>query len=141
MNVSPPVKLRYEKDDAFGSLTRGLLKVLVNQVGKGYYIERPVLEHFWHGLCLPEEELLKFLSLARMLYWNKIHWLKLFCIMVGSINQDFHETVYNLCELLSDEPEGGSAAVPLWLFRECYKFLAELDCSQEQTFFDGRRVL
>lgn len=61
--------------------------------------------------------------------------------MVGSINQNFHETIYNLCELLSDEPEGGSAAVPLWLFRECYKYLAELDCSHEQTFFDGRKVL
>lgn len=46
-----------------------------------------------------------------------------------------------LCELLTDEPEGGSSPVPLWLFRECYKHIAELDCSEEQTFFDGRKIL
>ena len=46
-----------------------------------------------------------------------------------------------LCELLTDEPEGGSSPVPLWLFRECFKYIAELDCSEEQTFFDGKKVL
>lgn len=46
-----------------------------------------------------------------------------------------------LCELLTDEPEGGSSPVPLWLFRECFKYLAELDCNDEQTFFDGRKIM
>ena len=41
---------------------------------------------------------------------------------------------------LTDEPEGGSSPVPLWLFRECFKYLAEIDCSEEQTFFDGKKL-
>lgn len=58
-----------------------------------------------------------------------------------STEQNLHETVNMLCELLTDEPEGGSSPVPLWLFSECLKYLAELDCSQEQTLFDGRKVM
>jgi hypothetical protein len=46
-----------------------------------------------------------------------------------------------LFELLTDEPEGGASPVPLWIVRECLQFLARLDCSEEQTFFDGRKVL
>lgn len=46
-----------------------------------------------------------------------------------------------LFEILTDECEGGSSPIPIWLFRECFKYLAELDCSTEQTFFDGRKVL
>ena len=96
-----------------------------------------------------------------MLYWPQVHWLKLMAVMVGSINQvrffsatqwctliflvwtsqSFPETVKMLCELLTDEPEGGSSPVPLWLIRECFKYLSELDCSQEQTFFDGKKVM
>lgn len=94
-----------------------------------------------------------------MLYWPQVHWLKLMAVMVGSINQvsrssffrlkmktfsqlqNIHETTKMLCELLTDEPEGGSSPVPLWLFRECFKFLAELNCNDEQTFFDGKKFM
>lgn len=34
-----------------------------------------------------QEELLKFLSLARMLYWPQVHWLKILSIMTGSITK------------------------------------------------------
>lgn len=57
------------------------------------------------------------------------------------MKQNLHDTVNMLCELLTDEPEGGSSPVPFWLFRECFKYLSELDCSVEQTFFDGKKVL
>lgn len=46
-----------------------------------------------------------------------------------------------LCELLTNEPEGGPNPIPMWMFRECYVFLAELDCSSEQIFVDGRKVI
>lgn len=45
-----------------------------------------MLEKIWEGLCLPEEELFKYLSLCRMYTWTQIHWLKLFSVMVGSMN-------------------------------------------------------
>ncbi|KAG5670185.1 hypothetical protein PVAND_000465 [Polypedilum vanderplanki] len=166
MDILPPVKHRYELENSFGcQLTKGYMKVLMSQLGKGYFVSRDILEHRWSELCLPEvrntilpffcyllinfanldngkkDELLKFLSLTRMLYWPQVHWLKILSVMVGSINQNFHETVMMLFELLTDEPEGGASPVPLWLIRECLKYLAKLDCSDEQTFFDGRKML
>lgn len=33
-----------------------------------------------------KDELLKFLSLCRMLHWPQVHWLKVFAVMVGSLN-------------------------------------------------------
>lgn len=33
-----------------------------------------------------QDELLSFLSLTRMLHWPQVHWLKLFAVMVGSLN-------------------------------------------------------
>lgn len=38
-----------------------------------------------------------------------------------------------VCELLTEEPEGGSAMIPLLTFLNLYVFLAELDCSGECT--------
>lgn len=46
-----------------------------------------------------------------------------------------------ICDLLTDNPDGGSSPVPSWLFRECFSFIAELDCSEELNFQDGRKIL
>lgn len=46
-----------------------------------------------------------------------------------------------LCELLTTEPEGGPNPIPMWMFRECYVFIAELECGSEQSFVDGRKVI
>jgi hypothetical protein len=46
-----------------------------------------------------------------------------------------------LCELLTDELDGGLAYVPLWMFKVCYQFIAALDCANVQEFYDGRKVL
>lgn len=36
-------------------------------------------------LCV-KDELMSFLSLCRMLDWPQIHWLKLFAVLVGTLN-------------------------------------------------------
>lgn len=46
-----------------------------------------------------------------------------------------------LCELLTDELEGGPDPIPLWIFAICYLHLAELDCSERQQFENGQKVL
>lgn len=38
-----------------------------------------------------------------------------------------------VCELLTEEPEGGSAMIPLRTFVRLYEYLAKLDCSGECT--------
>lgn len=38
-----------------------------------------------------------------------------------------------ICELLTEEPEGGSSMIIAGIFNDLYKFLAELDCSVERS--------
>lgn len=37
-----------------------------------------------------------------------------------------------ICEILTEEPEGGSATIPLEVFMDLYRFLAEIDASEPQ---------
>ena len=46
-----------------------------------------------------------------------------------------------ICELLTNAPDGGPNPIPMWMFRECYVFIAELDGQNEQEFRNGQRVL
>lgn len=46
-----------------------------------------------------------------------------------------------LCELLTEGPDGGPSPIPMWMIRELYTFLAELDCSVEQHFIGGRKIM
>ncbi|XP_076679549.1 uncharacterized protein LOC143374886 [Andrena cerasifolii] len=45
--------------------------------------------------------------------------------------QNLFQTMIYVCELLTEEPEGGSAMIPLRTFLRLYRYLAELDCSGE----------
>lgn len=40
------------------------------------------------------------------------------------------------CEIITEEPEGGSAMVPLEVFLDVYKFLAAIDASHAQTLIN-----
>lgn len=44
-----------------------------------------------------------------------------------------------LCELFSNEPEGGSASISSDLFVDLYTFLAVMDASKENKFYDGSK--
>lgn len=41
-----------------------------------------------------------------------------------------------VCEILTEEPEGGSATVPVEVFCDVYRFLAEIDASEPQTLYN-----
>ncbi|XP_055905997.1 uncharacterized protein LOC129941398 [Eupeodes corollae] len=140
-NAPPPAKIRLERACRQGSITKGYLKVLVAQVGKGFFISRCLLQERWKALCLDEDDLLKYLSLCRMLNWPQVHWLKVLAVMIGSLNETPNDTMVMLCELLTDDMDGGLARIPFWMFKICYTFVAKLDCSQEQCFVNGQLVL
>ncbi|XP_055850876.1 uncharacterized protein LOC129915390 isoform X1 [Episyrphus balteatus] len=140
-NAPPPAKIRLERACRQGSITKGYLKVLVAQVGKGFFISRCLLQERWKALCLDEDDLLKYLSLCRMLNWPQVHWLKVLAVMIGSLNESPNDTMVMLCELLTDDMDGGLARIPYWMFKICYTFVAKLECSQEQCFVNGQLVL
>lgn len=56
MNVSPPVKARYEKNNTEGSITRGYLKVLISQVISICFtlLLIPKLVYSWNALQIVE---------------------------------------------------------------------------------------
>lgn len=44
-----------------------------------------------------------------------------------------------LCESLTKEPDGGSAAIPVMDFIEMYRFLARTDASEDVKYLNGYR--
>uniref|UniRef100_A0A8W7M4P0 Uncharacterized protein n=1 Tax=Anopheles arabiensis TaxID=7173 RepID=A0A8W7M4P0_ANOAR len=141
LSVQPPVKSRYEPAGHFRQLTTGIVRVLIDQLGKGYYVHKKILLEKWEGLCLPEEDLLNVLSLLRMLNWSQLHWLKIIAVFIGQLCKNFTKTTEMICEMLTEDPDGGAASMPFWMFRECFLALADLDCSSVQKFVNGRKVL
>ncbi|XP_035901908.1 uncharacterized protein LOC118507491 [Anopheles stephensi] len=141
LSVQPPVKSRYEPPERRGTLTAGIVRVLIDQLGKGYYVHKRILLEKWEGLCLPEEDLLNVLSLLRMLNWSQLHWLKIVAVFIGQLCKDFARTAEMICEMLTEDPEGGAASIPFWMFRECFLAVADLDCGSAQKFVNGRKVL
>ncbi|XP_061498643.1 uncharacterized protein LOC11175659 [Anopheles gambiae] len=141
LSVQPPVKSRYEPAGHFRQLTTGIVRVLIDQLGKGYYVHKKILLEKWEGLCLPEEDLLNVLSLLRMLNWSQLHWLKIIAVFIGQLCKNFTKTTEMICEMLTEDPDGGAASIPFWMFRECFLALADLDCSSVQKFVNGRKVL
>lgn len=41
-----------------------------------------------------------------------------------------------ICEILTEEPEGGSSTIPLEIFISLYKYLAKIDASKPQTLLN-----
>lgn len=152
-NVQPPTKSRFEGNLQEGHLTKEFLKTLVKQIGKGYFVDRDLLQMRWKGLGLPQEELFVLLVASGMLDWDVVHWLKLVAVMAASISevflfvrswilsrdfmdfyflQNFESSIILMCETLSEDAEGGPSSVPLWMFNVGYTFLASLDGSVER---------
>lgn len=44
-----------------------------------------------------------------------------------------------LCETLTHEPDGGSAAIPVQDFLVMYRFLAAMDASKDVKYLNGYR--
>lgn len=55
--------------------------------------------------------------------------------------QNLLETMVYVCELLTREPEGGSAMIPLRMFLNLYGYLADLDCSGNVRYYDVEAML
>lgn len=50
-----------------------------------------------------------------------------------NVLQDLTHSMILICEIFTEEPEGGSAMIPVDVFVEVYKFLALIDASKEQV--------
>ncbi|XP_032807684.1 ropporin-1-like protein isoform X1 [Petromyzon marinus] len=124
-----PVKERLEmpvatqRDDT--GLTPGLLRTLHTQMDSNEWVAREVLEERWVALCLPVEQLSSLLALGS--FGPNVEWIKFFALACSSLGGTLARALQHACELLSTDPEGGAARVPVKVFEQLYSYLAEVD--------------
>nr|XP_031844399.1 uncharacterized protein LOC116432138 [Nomia melanderi] len=130
----PPVKdrLEYPPFEHPTGITPGYLRTLLNAFGPVEKISTRTLLERWQGMALPEASLYRILLVGRFECKAECHFYKFLAIACGFLGKDLLETMIYVCELLTEEPEGGSAMIPATTFLRLYGYLAELDCSGER---------
>lgn len=138
----PPVKLRLEYPvySTEGGLTRGCLKVLAHQLSGMVEIPTSTLRQAWNGFCLDYMELQRILCLCEV-YQRKDHvpFFNFLAVAGGMLTKCLTHTMILLCESLTKEPDGGSAAIPVEDFITMYKYLALIDASKDVQYHNGHR--
>lgn len=136
----PPVKKRLEcppVESQFG-LSPGYLRVLLKQIGFLNSVSVEMLRDKWQGICLDENTLNELLKLGG--FTENVDWLKFIAIAAGHLTNSLTQTMYLICELLTEEPEGGSDMIPFETFKELYAYLAQMNCGPrkgEEEASDG----
>ncbi|KAG8226411.1 hypothetical protein J437_LFUL012507 [Ladona fulva] len=126
----PPVKerLEYPPVATKSGLSPGFLRVLIKQVGKEGNVDVDKLKNLWSGLCLDPSALREMLQLCGCIESHPVDWLTLVAVATAHLNENLLQTMNMLCELLTEEPEGGCASIPIDTFKHLYLMLAEMDC-------------
>ncbi|KAJ8706327.1 hypothetical protein PYW08_010953 [Mythimna loreyi] len=138
----PPVKLRLEYPiySTEGGLTRGCLKVLAHQLYPMKEIPLFVLKQAWQGFCLDRIELKRILCLCEVyLREETVPFFHFLSVAGGMLTKCLTHTMILLCESLTKEPDGGSAAIPVEEFLKMYRYLAVLDASKDVQYLNGYR--
>ncbi|XP_053570565.1 ropporin-1-like protein [Bombina bombina] len=130
-----PAKERFEmpmgtqKSDT--DLTLGLLKVLHKQLSSEIFVSNALLKQKWIDLCLPQGELKNILELDN--FGNEVEWLKFLALGCSALGSSIQVTLKHVCEILTDDPEGGAARIPFETFSNLYKYLAKIDGEISQS--------
>ncbi|XP_022824174.1 uncharacterized protein LOC111354806 isoform X1 [Spodoptera litura] len=138
----PPVKLRLEYPiySTEGGLTRGCLKVLAHQLYGMSEIPTATLRQAWNGFCLDFMELQRILCLCEVhLRKDHVPFFHFLAVAGGMLTKCLTHTMILLCESLTKEPDGGSAAIPVEEFLTMYKYLALIDASKDVQYHNGYR--
>ncbi|XP_023936990.1 ropporin-1-like protein [Bicyclus anynana] len=141
-NRPPPVKLRLEYPiySTEGGLTRGCLKVLANQLARMTEIPLPVVRRAWRGFCLDPNELKRIFCLCEVyMREDSVPFLRFIAVAGGLLTKTLTHTMILLCEMLTKEPDGGSAAIPVTDFLAMYQYLARVDASKDVKYLNGYR--
>ncbi|KAF9414659.1 hypothetical protein HW555_007520, partial [Spodoptera exigua] len=138
----PPVKLRLEYPiySTEGGLTRGCLKVLAHQLYGMSDIPLSTLKQAWNGFCLDSMELQRILCLCEVYHrQDDVPYLHFLAVAGGMLTKCLTHTMILLCESLTKEPDGGSAAIPVEEFLAMYLYLAKMDASKDVQYHNGFR--
>jgi len=125
----PPMKLRLEfppPAETQNGLTQGYLKALHQQFEERSSVSADDIRDVWQSLCLLRQAL-DDLLLAGGFDDEKIDWLQFLALAAGTLEKDLTGTMRMVCEIITKEPDGGSAAIPYPTFERIYKYLASAD--------------
>ncbi|EFA05212.1 uncharacterized protein LOC103313297 [Tribolium castaneum] len=135
LNIPPPVKPRLEYPiprDHHG-LTPGWLRALLYQMAGHQTVTFKTLWDRWIGACLQHPNLIQILVLGGFDDNQAVPWLRFIALCAAHLTDSLTQTMILICEILTEEPEGGSAMIPLSTFLDLYEFLARIDASLPQT--------
>ncbi|KAJ8917368.1 hypothetical protein NQ315_002392 [Exocentrus adspersus] len=135
LNIPPPVKPRLEYPiprDHCG-LTPGWLKALMYQLQNNLTVPFKILWDRWTGACLEHNTLTQILCLGGFNDPEAIPWSRFIGLCAAHLTDSLTQTMILACEVMTEEPEGGSAMIPLETFLDLYTFLATIDASQPQV--------
>ncbi|CAK1546546.1 unnamed protein product [Leptosia nina] len=141
-NRPPPVKLRLEYPvySTEGGLTRGCLKVLACQLSGINFLPLTTVRKAWRGFCLDPAELKRLFCLCEVYLREEfVPFLHVIAVAAGLLTKSLTHTMILLCETLTKEPDGGSAAIPVDDFLTMYRFLAAMDASKDVKYLNGYR--
>ncbi|XP_026322564.1 uncharacterized protein LOC113232142 [Hyposmocoma kahamanoa] len=103
-------------------------------------IEVPIhaVKTAWQGFCLDPAELRRILCICQVYQREEyIPFLHFIAVAGGLLTKSLTHTMILLCESLTREPDGGSAAIPVMDFLTMYRFLARIDASKDVKYIDG----
>ncbi|XP_029636654.1 ropporin-1-like protein [Octopus sinensis] len=109
----PPVKERYEipmatqKTDS--GLTIGILKIFHKQLSSFVDVTRQIIEEKWEALSLPKELLDEILHVGNLN--GMFSWREFLVIAVVTISIDIQSALKNICDIITDDPEGGPSRI------------------------------
>nr|CAD7443545.1 unnamed protein product [Timema bartmani] len=126
----PPVKerLEYPPMSSPSGLTQGHIKALIKGLNSQEKVSQKALKEKWDGLYLDENALQAMLQLGR--FEEEIDLFKFVSVASGHLTKSLYDTMVLLCELLTEDPKGGLAKLPLEIFCQLYTFLAGIDGEQ-----------
>lgn len=87
----------------------------------------------WIGACLEHPNLVEILCLGDFRDNQAIPWLKFIAICAAHLTENLTQTMILICNLLTEEPEGGSSMISATIFIDLYTFLARIDAATPQT--------
>ncbi|CAG9814785.1 unnamed protein product [Phaedon cochleariae] len=134
LNIPPPVKprLEYPIPRSHRGLTPGWLKALIYQLQGNQSVPFKVLWDRWTGACLAHGTLIEVLCVGGFKDAQAIPWSRFVGLCAAHLTDDLTTTMKLICEIMTEEPEGGSAMIPLETFIDLYEFLAKIDASKPQ---------
>jgi len=123
----PPIKERLDfrlGEHINKPVTQGSLAVLHRQLGGRSLVEASKVREKWNALCLPGVNLDEIMRLGS--FGEEFKWTHFLAIACSSLQADLTLTLKAICEIMTNDLDGGPSQIKYDLFKELYEYLSKL---------------